>query len=907
MFRLRVFGGAALDGASGPITGRVAQRRRLALLAYLALARGRPVSRDRLMALFWPESDTEQARHLLSDSVYLIRKELGESSLISVGEDLRINDALLTSDVTAFEQAISAGQAEEAVALYAGPLLDGVHVQAAPEFEHWLDVERQQLAAMYSRALEEIAVGLEARGELAAAVRWWRRLASQDPASGRIAVRLMAALAASGDRVGALQHARIHEAVLREEFGLEPSRDIRNLMEELRNPADDSSSSALLTEVPIQVSTEPLRPRGAVAPQRKKRAALRAAFGGAVVLSAVIGVVALARDRTEPAPPPVATILADVEGSAAPDIRRTVKRLLRAGLEQGNILLPASEEEVRNVLARMIRPDSLPLDAVAARQMAFHGAVRTVVAAELDQIGQTYALTIRVLEADTGAVLATERRTSPDLDGILTAADGALRGVHQRLGGRPETVRPSRSRSIATTHSFEAYRKYIRSEEFNSAVQFPQAIDLLREALTIDSTFASAWARLATVWFNLDEQDSARAAVRHLELHWNRSSERERQRNRVEVALAQRDYPEALAAVEKLIRDYGPTPAPLSMQGALLVLVGRPEQAVPANREAIERSRFGPSAIHVANLADYLAIVGRAAEAREVVDSLNGICGPRCVGGRGSPSPWQARIAVLLDEWERAESLATQSNELSTIAAVRARRGELVGAWTALQQIARDRAGAPRVAAIGELLMVLVTGRSWTRPPPFSQPRGMDTVTWNGIWHAVAGDTARARSAAAHIRGRSRPERGAAPEIIDAAVAARGERWREVLDALGPSAARYESGPYNRGETLVSAMPIRWLVATAYDRLGNSDSASTMYEKVLWAGGSYADYLVLRGIPWSFAHQRLVVLYSRMGRLSDARGHWQKFSEAFTNPDPEFRYLREEARSALRQAEAQAR
>ena len=58
-----------------------------------------------------------------------------------------------------------------------------------------------------------------------------------------------------------------------------------------------------------------------------------------------------------------------------------------------------------------------------------------------------------------------------------------------------------------------------------------------------------------------------------------------------------------------------------------------------------------------------------------------------------------------------------------------------------------------------------------------------------------------------------------------------------------------------------------------------------------------------RGIAYSFAHQRLVLLYARMGRLEDARRHWKIFSETFTNPDPEVAHLVEEAREALLNAE----
>jgi hypothetical protein len=98
------------------------------------------------------------------------------------------------------------------------------------------------------------------------------------------------------------------------------------------------------------------------------------------------------------------------------------------------------------------------------------------------------------------------------------------------------------------------------------------------------------------------------------------------------------------------------------------------------------------------------------------------------------------------------------------------------------------------------------------------------------------------------------------------------------------------------------AAVVRGLLGEAYDRLGQLDSgaghfealAATQRARNTWTGS---------GIPVSFAHQRLVVLYARMGRLEDARRHWKIFSETFTNPDPEVRHLIDEARDALAEVE----
>ena len=91
MFTLRLLGGASLDGPDGPVAGRAALRQRVALLALLAVEHPRPLSRDKLVASLWPESGTDDARHLLRESLYILRSALGDDSVLSTGDDLRLN------------------------------------------------------------------------------------------------------------------------------------------------------------------------------------------------------------------------------------------------------------------------------------------------------------------------------------------------------------------------------------------------------------------------------------------------------------------------------------------------------------------------------------------------------------------------------------------------------------------------------------------------------------------------------------------------------------------------------------------------------------------------------------------------------------------------------------------------
>src|ERR1043166_1416139 len=71
--RLLTFGGLNVLVGGHATTGSATQRRRLALLALLAVARDRGLNRDKVQAYLWPESDVERARHRLNPLVYFPR------------------------------------------------------------------------------------------------------------------------------------------------------------------------------------------------------------------------------------------------------------------------------------------------------------------------------------------------------------------------------------------------------------------------------------------------------------------------------------------------------------------------------------------------------------------------------------------------------------------------------------------------------------------------------------------------------------------------------------------------------------------------------------------------------------------------------------------------------------------
>jgi len=88
--RLTLLGPVSLTSASGAPNRRAVQQRRVALLAVLATS-GESVSRDRLVGLLWPDRDERAARHLLADSLYVLRQTAVQANIdrlsgLSVGK-----------------------------------------------------------------------------------------------------------------------------------------------------------------------------------------------------------------------------------------------------------------------------------------------------------------------------------------------------------------------------------------------------------------------------------------------------------------------------------------------------------------------------------------------------------------------------------------------------------------------------------------------------------------------------------------------------------------------------------------------------------------------------------------------------------------------------------------------------
>src|SRR5690349_2339939 len=229
MLTLELLGALSLRDKTRPLPVAAQQKRPLGLLAILGLAGGKGLSRDLIVAYLWPESSGARAHDALDQAVYAIRHALGSDLILSTARELRLNPELVQVDIWEFEQAIRAGQWTVAVGHYKGPLLDGVHFVDSHELESWIDANRSRLRLEYQNAIRVLANSSGEAGDHSQSVTWWRKLANSDPLSAGATKQLMLALAAAGDRAGAVKHARLYQELVRQELEMEPDAAIADL------------------------------------------------------------------------------------------------------------------------------------------------------------------------------------------------------------------------------------------------------------------------------------------------------------------------------------------------------------------------------------------------------------------------------------------------------------------------------------------------------------------------------------------------------------------------------------------------------------------------------------------------------------------------------------------------------
>ncbi len=205
------------------------------LLALLLSQRGKPVSRDYICALLWPDMTEERAVRNFHTTAYNIRNRFCETGITDILlrnlDSYRINSDRVTSDLDVFCAALHLPNdtkervqtLERALQVYDGVFMEGRDYV-------WL-VEHQ---AYYERLFEDLSISLcveyEKAGHLTKAADVLRRMLHYNETSERACARLMSLYRADGQPREAYQVYQNFRNHYLTEFGEEPPASLKKLL-----------------------------------------------------------------------------------------------------------------------------------------------------------------------------------------------------------------------------------------------------------------------------------------------------------------------------------------------------------------------------------------------------------------------------------------------------------------------------------------------------------------------------------------------------------------------------------------------------------------------------------------------------------------------------------------------------
>ena len=647
-FHLETLGGLRLLAADGEVVQ--AQRRRLALLALLAAAGERGVTRDRLVGDLWPETSEERARHGLNQLLYGIRQSLGEGA-VSGTDPLRLDASVVDSDVRRFESALAAGAYRDAVASYGGPFLDGFYLPDAPQFERRVEEERGRLAAAHASALDRLAAGAEQRGDVTEAVTWRRKLAELDRLDARRAIALMRALVAAGDTSGALAHGRTYEALVKEELDAPADPAVAAFSEEIRaslaTRAASRAVSPARSEMPALNGVggddtiggshgDGIRPSAVERRRRGSRLVLIGSAAAVAVAVVTFGVRWATSDRAALAaattsPPSIAVLPLKNLGTEPGDAA------LADGLTEALIAMLSRAGDLRVVPSTSVF--ALRGQRMDVRQVADTLHVSHVLEGGVQKVGTRLRMQIRLVDARDGTTRWSETYDR-EMGDLFAVQDDISRSVTRELDVRLANGGRRGAAARRHTPSIEAYELYLRGMDLalmRSAAGRAQSEEYFRRAIAADSSFAAAYAGLSRALLQEGgnapgdakraQEDALRAAETAVALDDSLAE--------AYVALGwarQRwDWAGAKVALERAIALDPRAPRAYEGLARWHMWKGQPAEQLTAARMAVEVEPLSHSAIREFALA--LATNGQCDEALERLRPLKALTRPARVAG----------------------------------------------------------------------------------------------------------------------------------------------------------------------------------------------------------------------------------------------------------------------------------
>ncbi|HZS96507.1 MAG TPA: protein kinase [Terriglobales bacterium] len=388
----------------------------------------------------------------------------------------------------------------------------------------------------------------------------------------------------------------------------------------------------------------------------------------------------------------------------------TLKKALAVDLEQSPYLNVLPESKARQTLRFMGRSPDDRISLETGREICQRMGVKAMLTGSIANQGSRYVVTLQALNAATGDVLARTDVTASDKRDVLNSLHRADSELRSKLGESLASVQKyDKMLSEATTPSLEALQAFTTGDWKHAGGDEMGAIPDYQHAIQLDPNFATAYARLGTVYNNLGQSVlSEENRKKAFELR-DRASEREKLYIMSHYYADSGQYDKGITALELYEQTYPRDSTPANNLSSIYNLLGQYENALDKARKAVE---LEPDSISgYVNLALAYAGLNRMAEAKATVVS----------GLQRAPGNPALHLTLAGIAWNQNDA-ATMEREIST-----AEAGAADGAVSALESRAAYAAGHGQYKQMREFMQKM-----------------QDAAAKNNLQEAVAGaDTQR--------------------------------------------------------------------------------------------------------------------------------------------------------------------
>lgn len=234
--RFLLFGAPKFSKSAGePL--EIRSRKGVGLLAFVALAKGKPVSRDELCALLWADRQTTQARASLRQLLFDLRQDFGsDSDILDTETDgaICLKDKAIALDLSEFHQlrrAEDRQSLERALALRRGQFVEGL-APTDSAFAEWVEENRRSLDNHWCETAVKLLRMLEREADHRQSLEVAGQLLIVDPLCEAAHQAIVRAHLATNNRSLALRHYQDYRAKLDRDLGVEPDPLMEKILAE---------------------------------------------------------------------------------------------------------------------------------------------------------------------------------------------------------------------------------------------------------------------------------------------------------------------------------------------------------------------------------------------------------------------------------------------------------------------------------------------------------------------------------------------------------------------------------------------------------------------------------------------------------------------------------------------------